>query len=94
MNFDTIYIDEPNRAKEERYFIGKRERLATVTSVSFINKSRLVSAHLVGETMHLIECDPAQKKHHTLDVIETCYDHQPTITDLIDYDGDKTILTH
>tara|TARA_B110000908_G_scaffold111054_1_gene130263 strand:- start:1782 stop:2783 length:1002 start_codon:yes stop_codon:yes gene_type:complete len=89
----SIHIDEPNRADKAKYFVGGKERLATMTSVFFIDDSRVVAAHLVGETMHLIECNPEQKSHRFIDTIDTTYNEHGTITDLIDYDGNNKILT-
>lgn len=89
----TIYIDEPNRADKARYFVGDRDRLATMTSVCFIDECRIVATHLVGETMHSIEYNLEQKRYRLIDAIETSYNNRATITDLIDYDGENKILT-
>jgi len=88
----SIHIDEPNRANKARYFVGDKDRLATMTSVCFIDDNRLVAAHLVGEVMHSIECNFEQKSHRISDTIETEYNERGTVTDLIDYDGNNGIL--
>jgi hypothetical protein len=87
-----ILVDEPNRAKKPRYFLGNTTRLATMTSVRFIDDSTLVACHLVGEKMLAYKFDAKEESYRVICSIPTCYNSMPTITDLLDYDGKRFLV--
>lgn len=88
-----IYIEEINSAGKPNYFVGDRTRLATMTSVAFSSSNVMVVAHLVGEKLLVLDVDYASESFTCLDSQATTFSGEPTITDLLDYDGKNRLLT-
>ncbi|QKF94726.1 lactonase 6-phosphogluconolactonase [Fadolivirus algeromassiliense] len=80
----SIKLEDLNRSNKKELFIGDVKRLATATSVSFINKTYLCVAHLVGMKMYLYKFDYDKKEYNLISTINTTYNNKMTITDLMD----------
>jgi hypothetical protein len=89
----TIPIAAPNRSGDPEYFVAKRKRLATVTSVRFLDDHHLIAAHLVGQRLFLVWFDFDTRCYAIEDELETTFEGKPTITDLLDIDGRGRIAT-
>lgn len=92
MPYQKIRIEQSNRANHSVLFVANRERLATATGVIFIDTSRMIAMHLVGQSMHLLEYDSNDFSSKQIDCIDTVFNGEPTISDLLDFDGSETVL--
>ena len=88
----TIKNLDLNRSPYHPY-INNIKRLATTTSVKFINNNQLCTTNLVGMYIRLYQFDYNMKTYNLLDHINTTYDGKLCVTDLIDYDGRDLIVT-
>jgi len=88
----NISLSNLNRTHYGPLYIGTVKRLATATSVKFIDSTHLCTTHLVGMYLDLYEFDYDKKIFTLLDKIDTTYNNNLCITDLIDY-NDDLILT-
>lgn len=88
----TIKLPSLNRSEYGPLYINNIKRLAQSTSVKFIDNNRLCTTHLVGMYMHLYEFDYNNKTSKLLDHIDTIYNNEICITDLIDY-KDNLLVT-
>jgi hypothetical protein len=83
----AIPLVAPNRSGDPEYFVAKRKRLATATSVRFLDDHHLVASHLVGQRLFLVSFDFDAGSCTIEDEIPTTFQGRPAITDLLDVDG-------
>jgi|GEM_PF-1237633 len=88
-----IKLEDINNSVHGELYISTRKRLASATSVHFIDAKRMVVCNLVGKRMYLIHFDIAQGTHQIKSCIPTQYGGQDIVTDLIDFDGRESIVT-
>lgn len=89
----NIKLEDLNRSDTKELFIGDMQRLATATSVSFINKTYLCACHLVGMKMYLYKFDYDKREYALISTINTTYNDKLTITDLMDSNKKDQIIT-
>ncbi len=88
-----IKLEDINHTDYGPFYVGKRKRLASCTSVKFIDHQHLVTASMVGQHLYLIQFDIKQGTFKVLSRIRSQSDEAPCSTDLMDYDGNQLILT-
>lgn len=89
----TIPLVAPNRSGDADHFVANRKRLATATAVRFLDDHHLVASHLVGQRLYRVRFDFDARSFAIEDEIPTTFQGQPTITDLLDFDGRDRIAT-
>ena len=89
----SIKLENLNRSDTNELFIGDIKRLATATSVCFINKNYICVCHLVGMKMYLYKFDYDKKEYNLISTINTTYNGKLAITDLMDSNKKDLIIT-
>ena len=74
-----------NRTKFGELYVGNRKRLATATSISFIDSNTFVTTSLLGLKMYVYRFNFEDKSYTLIDSIDTTYNGKLCATDLIDY---------
>lgn len=82
-----IEIDDENISDTKQFYAGPQVRLATATDVVFLPNRRLLVSHLAGQTLHLVQRRRFSDEYRVLDTIITQAAGQPTINDLLSYNG-------
>lgn len=80
----SIKLSDLNRSHYGPLYVGNTQRLATATSIRFIDSSHLCVSHLVGMYIQLYMFDFNTKSFKLLDQIDTTYNGKTCITDLMD----------
>lgn len=90
----NITLKNLNRSIYGPLYIGTTKRLATATSVKFIDNNHLCATNLVGMYLDLYEFDYDMKTYKLLDTINTTYNNDLCITDLIDYHNNLLVSSN
>lgn len=88
-----IELENLNQCGRKPLFIHDRSRLATATSVKFLDDRTFVTASFVGQRMYLIRLDERNESFQVLDAIDTTFNGELAETDLIEADGQGNIVT-
>ena len=89
----TIKLTDSNRSIYGPLYINNIQRLATATSIKFIDENHLCVSNLVGKYLNLYHIDFNTNTYNILDTIDTTYNGELVITDLLDYDQNNTLIT-
>ncbi|MEZ5244062.1 MAG: hypothetical protein R2707_03125 [Acidimicrobiales bacterium] len=82
-----IVVDDENISNTTQFYAGPQVRLATATDVVFLPHRRLLVSHLAGQTLHLVQRRRFSDEYRVLDTVITEAAGQPTINDLLSYNG-------
>jgi hypothetical protein len=85
-------LEARNESGHPAYWVDGRQRLATCTSVRWIDERRFACASLVGQALYLVEID-AQGGHRVIDRASTIRGDAAVCTDLLDFDGKDLLAT-
>jgi len=89
----NIILENLNQSNHVKLYVAKKERLATATSASFVNKNYLVVTNLVAMKMYLYFVDYSKKEYYVVDKIDTIHNKKLTLTDLLDFNGTDLLIT-
>ena len=82
-----LIVDDENISGTQQMHAGPQIRLATATDVAFLPHRRLLVSHLAGQTLHLVQRRRRSDEYRVLDTVITQATGQPTINDLLSYNG-------
>lgn len=80
-----IKLENINRSQYKELYLGTRSRLATATSISFLDSNTFVAASLVGMKLYLYQFNFTDKSYKLIDSLDTTYNGKLCLTDLADY---------
>ncbi len=86
-----IELENINRANIKELYVNNIKRLATATSVVFIDEKHLIIGSLAGMKLYIYQIDFNENNYQLLDEIDTVYKGEMVLTDLIDYDGNNLL---
>lgn len=89
----VIPLDFPNTSGSPALFVGERQRLATATAVRFLDRHRLIAAHLAGQRLSLLERIEPEGAWRVTSSLQTTYLGRPVCTDVLDVAGNQLIVT-
>ena len=87
-----IKLEDLKRTNITEMYIKDKKRLATVTSIVFLDDKHFVAASLAGAKLYLYHIDYHKNEYQLLSECDTIASDDLTITDLIDYDGKDTLV--
>jgi len=88
-----IELEDINNSQHGQFKLAGRPRLATCTSVQFVDHRRLLTVSLVGQRMYLMSFDRTTEDYRVESSIPTQFAGEPACTDLVDFDGQDKIVT-
>jgi hypothetical protein len=88
-----IKLEDINNSGRGPLFIENRQRLASATSVKFIDRNMLVCCSYVGRKIYVVKFNDDLTSYEIMDSADTIFDGQTTETDLCDTDSHGTIAT-
>lgn len=88
----VIALEDANRGNRNILFIGGRSRVASATSVRFLDADRLVACSLAGQRLYLMRFDVARGTHSIVHAIPTQYRGEHVCSDLLDFDGNDLLI--
>ena len=88
-----IVLEDINNSDSGSRYIKGRHRLATATSVKFMDRQTLVCCSYVGRKMYAVQFDLESNASAVIDNIDTIFSCKTTETDLCDTDGNGNVVT-
>jgi hypothetical protein len=88
----TIPLESLNRSKYGYMYLVDRKRVATATSIKFLDKNHFIVCSLVGMKMYLYHFDYNNQTYELLDQIDTTYNNKCVVTDLCDYNSNNNLI--
>ena len=77
----------------EPFYAGNRARFARCSAVRFIDEQHVVTCSLLGREMHLVRLRPEQGVGEIIATLPTTDGARGVSVDLLDFDGDRLLLT-
>lgn len=74
------------------FFVGNRARIAYCSTVRFIDNDHLIVCSLVGREMHLVRLDGTRHRAEIVATLATTNGTHSVSVDLVDFDGDRTLV--
>ena len=79
-----VHFEDINNSNRGPIYIGDRQRLATITSVKFLDNTTFACCHFVGRKIYLVRFDYHRKNYRLLDSTDTVFNGNTVETDLCD----------